>query len=42
MVKTEKRQLHEADGETKAGEDRQGGWDERLYRLLLGGVEVVR
>jgi len=43
MVKTEKRQLDEgADGETKVGEDRQAGWDGRLYRLVFGGVEVVR
>ena len=42
MVKTEKRQLHaEADGVTKAGEDRQGGWKERLCRLAFGGLEVM-
>jgi hypothetical protein len=42
MVKRQQRELHhQADGQTKAGEDGQGGWDRLLSRLAFGCVEVV-
>jgi hypothetical protein len=41
-MKKEERQIHDqADRETKAGEDRQGGWDRLVSGLAFGCVGVV-